>query len=297
MISAMALRFPSATIRPSFKFRAAKLPPSPPEKLPVVGHMHHLLGALPHRALCELSLKHGPFMHLRLGQVDHVIASSPEAAMEIMKTHDHALASRPRLLAIWIILYSGKDIAFSPMGDYWRQLRRICTQELLSAKRVKSFSSCRQEEISNLVKEITKKSQSPVNLSEMLLLAANSLISRVAFGKKCKHGLDFITLMKEGIALSSGFNLVDIFPSWGFVDALTGFTSRAKKVSAEIDKILEEILKEHQEKREAISSKGGQLEEEDLVDVLLDVMENAELEIPLTRTDVKAAILVSLQLH
>ncbi|XP_008807779.2 premnaspirodiene oxygenase-like [Phoenix dactylifera] len=291
MISAMELHFPSATMRPSFQFRAGKLPPSPPEKLPVIGHIHHLLGAMPHRALRELSSRHGPFMHLRLGQVDHIIASSPEAARDIMKTHDLAFASRPQLLAPFVMFYGGKDIAFSPMGDYWRQLRRICMQELLSPKRVKSFSTCRQEEMSNLVEAISKKSGSPVNLSEMLLLSSNSFISRVAFGKKCRHGLRFITIMKKALEVASGFSIADLFPSWSFVDALTGITSRIKKARQEIDEILEEILKEHEEKREGISSKEDQLEEEDLVDVLLDVAENGELEIPLTRTHLKCVIL------
>lgn len=167
-------------------------------------------------------------------------------------------------------------------------------QELLSAKRIKSFGTCRQEEISNLMEAIFKKSQSPVNLSEMLLLSNNSLISRVAFGKKCRHGLRFIEIMKKAIELGSGFSIADLFPSWSFVDALTGVTSKAKELNREIDEILEEILKEHQEKREAIGSKGDQLEQEDLADVLLDVMENGELEIPLERTHVKAVISVSL---
>jgi hypothetical protein len=70
------------------------LPPGP-WTLPVIGSLHHLIGGpLIHRTLRRLSQKHGPLMMLRLGEVPMVIASSPEAAEEILKTHDTAFADR-----------------------------------------------------------------------------------------------------------------------------------------------------------------------------------------------------------
>jgi hypothetical protein len=71
-----------------------RLPPSP-WALPVIGHLHHLAGALPHRALRDLARRHGPLMLLRFGEVPVVVASSPATAREIMKTHDVDFATRP----------------------------------------------------------------------------------------------------------------------------------------------------------------------------------------------------------
>ncbi|XP_038976657.1 premnaspirodiene oxygenase-like [Phoenix dactylifera] len=266
------------------------LPPSP-WKLPIIGHLHHLLGALPHRALRELSRRHGPLMHLRLGQVDHIIVSSPEMAREILKTHDLIFASRDKILASKAF-YDGTDIVFAPYGSYWRQLRKICVIELLSAKRVKSFSTHRQEVMSNLVGYISTMNNSPVNLSEMFLLSSNTMTSMVAFGTKCKHGPRFISALKKLLEFLSGFSVADLFPSLTFIDTLSGVSSTLKKCHREMDEILGEIIKEHEEKRATKNSSNEEQQQgEDLVDVLLELKENGGLEFPLPLTSIKAVIM------
>ena len=124
-----------------------RLPPSPPG-LPVVGHLH-LLGSLPHRSLRSLAASHGPVMHLRLGRVPTVVASSADTALEVMKTHDLAFASRAQIRMAERLLY-GRDVAFAPYGDYWRQTRRICAVHLLSPRRILSFRRVREEEAAAL---------------------------------------------------------------------------------------------------------------------------------------------------
>lgn len=146
------------------------LPPGP-WKLPLIGNLHQLmLSPLPHHTFRDLSKKHGPLMHLQLGEVSAVVISSPKVAEQVMKTHDLIFADRSEILAAKILSYDCTNVAFSPCGNYWRQLRRIFVLELLSAKQVRSFRSLREEEISNLIQSISFVAWQVVSTSVMCFL-------------------------------------------------------------------------------------------------------------------------------
>nr|CAB3456226.1 unnamed protein product [Digitaria exilis] len=124
-----------------------RLPPGP-WALPVMGHLHHLmLDALPHHKLRDLSRHHGPVMLLRLGELPVVVVSSVDAAREVMKTNDLTFAT----LAL---AHGAEGLIFSPYDHTWRNLRRICTVELLSARRVRSFHAIREQEANSLLREV-----------------------------------------------------------------------------------------------------------------------------------------------
>eukprot|EP01018_Ginkgo_biloba_P005301 Gb_29955 [translate_table: standard] len=141
-----------------------RLPPGP-TPLPIIGNLHKL-GKLPHRSLQSLAKKCGPLMCLRLGSVSTVVASSPEMAKEFLKTHDAIFASRPPTSAGKHTAYDGKDMAFAPYGAYWRHIRKLCTLQLLTAKRLQSFQNVREEEVGLMVDSIGKESAYPLNQSQ-----------------------------------------------------------------------------------------------------------------------------------
>lgn len=265
------------------------LPPGP-WKLPLLGNMHLLFGSLPHIALRDLSIKYGPLMYFKLGQVSTIIVSSSDVAKQVMKTHDLTFASRPQLLALKIMSYNSTDVAFAPYGDYWRQLRKICTLELLSTKRVQSFQSLRQEEIMILARSIASCAGSPVNLTERAYASAYGFTSRAAFGMKSKEQEEFVLLAQQGIEMASGFDLADVYPSVKLLQAMSRTKWRLTKLHKQVDGILENIINQHKLERTAETVKCRR--QDDLVDVLLRFQESGN-ELPLTTENIKAVILVS----
>ncbi|KAI0531006.1 hypothetical protein KFK09_000555 [Dendrobium nobile] len=218
---------------------------------------------------------------------DFVVASSSSTAREVLKTHDHVLASRPTLLAIEKICYNSSGIGFSPYGPYWRQLRKICTQELLSTKKVKSLSFIRYEEAQNILYKIKRIAGSPMNLTEMFQEVTNSQITRTAFGKECTSRHRFILAMKETIKLLPMLKAADLFPYFSsLISFLDGSSFQMKRLRREMDYVLDEIIMEHKEKKVVTHEM-----EEDLIDVLLRIQEKGELQVPLTTDNVKAVIL------
>ncbi|PIA41507.1 hypothetical protein AQUCO_02200139v1 [Aquilegia coerulea] len=260
----------------------------PPPKLPLIGHLHHL-GALPHQSLRDLSLKYGPLMLLHLGYTPTLVVSSAKMGREIMKTHDVVFSNRPITTAVKEFLYSGKDVAFAPLGEYWRQMRRVCVNDLLSVKRVQSFEFVRDEEIANMTNKINQAClrKIDVNLTDLIVVIASNIISRVALGRTLEGKSESAKLLKEMAEQFGVFSVGDMFPSLGWIDELTGLKKRMRRTSIAMHRFLDEVVQEH-----LMSKKEGvQADRKDLVDLLLEFEKDYTQRVEFTRENLTVIIM------
>jgi 4-hydroxyphenylacetaldehyde oxime monooxygenase len=88
-----------------------------------------------------------PVMLLRLGSVPMVVVCSPEAAREVMRTHDAHCCSWPAMPGPRRLTYGYKDIAFAPYGDHVREMRKLFILELLSMRRVQAAWDAREAQV------------------------------------------------------------------------------------------------------------------------------------------------------
>ena len=114
-----------------FKWRTTvNIPPSP-LALPIIYHLQRL-APIPRQAFQKLSNRYGPLIHLFLGSVLCVVASSPEMAKEFLKTHETSFSNRPKSSAVDFLTYGSADFAYAPYGPYWKFMKKLCMSELLS---------------------------------------------------------------------------------------------------------------------------------------------------------------------
>nr|GMC93237.1 cytochrome P450 CYP736A12-like [Ipomoea batatas] len=270
------------------KSRRKRLPPSP-RRLPILGHLH-LVGKTPHQDLQKLAKIHGPIMHLRLGFVDNIIVSSPQAAELFLKTHDLNFASRPPSEAAKYMGYGQKDMVFGEYGPFWRNMRKLCTLELLSNAKINSFQSMRREELCLLIesfKQAARKGEA-VDLSAKVSSLGADMSCRMVFGRKYEDKdigeKGFKAVIQESVHLTGLPNLGDYFPYLGKFD-IQGLTRRMKAVAKLFDQFFERIIDEHEH-----ATKGGINTQttKDFVDIMLEIRSSGETLFELTREHVKS---------
>nr|GEW30731.1 cytochrome P450 [Tanacetum cinerariifolium] len=127
------------------------LPPGPPQ-LPIIGNIHQFIGKKPHVSTAVFATKYGPLMSLRLGSQHLVVASSPEASMQILK----------RVLAI---------------------LRTLCRVEIFSAKSIEAQSDLRNEKLAQLLDFLNITEGKVVKVEEVIFTTLFNTMSNILFSK------------------------------------------------------------------------------------------------------------------
>ncbi|CAL5008732.1 unnamed protein product [Urochloa decumbens] len=268
-------RLSSSTAAMAREQHLAKLP-SPPGRLPVIGHLH-LMGSLPHVTLCELAARHGRdgLLLLRLGAVPTLFVSSARAAQAVLRTNDHAFSSR-----------------CDSAGEHWRQVKKIATTHLLTNKKVRSYRHAREREVRLVLDKVREaaKTRTVIDLTEMLNEFSNDIISHAVSGSyprdESTNAL-FRELTEANSTLLGGFNLDDYFPALAKLGVVRRMLcAEAHKVNKRWDELLDRLIDAHE--RRPASERG---EESDFIDVLLSLKE----EYNLTRDHIKAQLVVMFQ--
>ncbi|KAK4709792.1 hypothetical protein R3W88_004305 [Solanum pinnatisectum] len=249
---------------PKVKKNEKNILPPGPLRLPFIGNLHQFDSLTPHIYFWKLSKKYGKIFSLKL------------------------------------------DIATSPYNDHWKELRKICVGHLFSLKKVQSFIPIREDEASRMIKEISQQAVTSriTNLSSIMISLMTTIICRVAFGirydEETSERRNFNELLKVTQEMLAAFFVSDYFLPLGWIDKLSGKTSRLEKNYKDLDEFYEGLIEQHLNPNRPKSMEGDiidlllqlKIEKSTLMDLTLDNIKAIIMNMLVARTDTSAATII-----
>nr|AHB33947.1 santalene/bergamotene oxidase [Santalum album] len=274
------------------KAASGRLPPGP-VPWPVVGNLLKL-GNKPHKSLAELAKSYGPIMCLKLGHMTTIVISTPTVAKEVLQKQDVAFSNRTTPDAVRAHGHDLYSMAWLPVSTRWRTLRKISNSHIFTSQRLDENHHLRRRKLDELLARVAESSLvgAVVDMGAVAFLTSLNLLSNTVFSKDLvEPGLGAVQETKEvvwGMMEEAGRpNLVDYFPVLRRLDPqgirrrMTGYFGKMLEVFGDI---IDERLEWRKQQSDGDSPAGTT---NDVLDVLLNIIEDAEIEEKPNRTDVE----------
>lgn len=188
-------------------------------------------------------------------------------------------------------------MCYSTEGKTWPFRLRASTGDrfrefvLLSLKRVQSFQSVREEEVSIMVDKLKKSSlkgsTNSVNLSEIMISTLNNIVWRCIIGQKYDNGEEEgggSRLGELGRKLNEQFGVFsvgDYLPSLSWIDNLRGFKASLKSTARDLDAFYTQVIEERKAKTSESDHQYGHgstsTTSKDFVDILLKLQKDRSI--------------------
>ncbi|XP_031103155.1 phenylalanine N-monooxygenase-like [Ipomoea triloba] len=227
---------------------------------------------------------------IRLGGTYVIPVTSPELAREFLKKQGSVYSSRPVCMSADLISNGYQSSIFLPPGDKWTKMRKILQSHVLSPAALHWLHDERAEEANYLVKYIYK--MHAVNVRIVSRQYCGNVISKMVFNKRFfgngEQDEEEEELLKAMFALLQtlyGLGVSDHIP-WLSIFDIDGYKSIINKAMSVMRKHLDTEV----DKRVQMWKDGIKTVEEDILDVLLMLKDNAGKPL-LSDTEIKTQVL------
>ncbi|KAJ0559094.1 putative ferruginol synthase [Helianthus annuus] len=260
--------------------RNQRLPPGP-AGLPIIGNLLDL-GPKPHESLAKLSKTYGPLMTIRMGTITNVVASTPEAAREILQRNDEACSGRIIPDAAASLADNDVAMVWIAANDEWRTIRKALSTCLTHQHKLDTLRDLRQNVLEGMLEYLHEcgRNKAAVDIGKLAFAVAlnqmsNTCVSQNVTNYKSNDIGGFKTAVKTVMQVTGKFNIADIYPVLKPLDP-QNIRQQGKVAYGWLDKVAEGFIIERLKYRESKLQRFG-----DMLDSLLDFSEKNEAEFTL----------------
>ncbi|KAI3923863.1 hypothetical protein MKW98_032716 [Papaver atlanticum] len=264
----------------------AKKAPEAPGAWPIIGHLRLFMSKTesPYVTLGAMADKYGPAFNVRFGCHEILVLSSWEMIKECFTTNDALFSNRPDPLNIRQMFNCDESLGFAPYGPFWKEMRKIAAQQLLSNQQLRLWKDLKYQEIYtsfNDLNELCNKNggTAQVRMDYWFAFMTYNIFAAVVAGYQSKEpksavvGEQYKKAMEDLLHLTTVFAFSDVVPCLKWVDRLRGLVRKMNCCREELNSIAEGFIEEGRRKRRLREGDGDQ----NFIDVLLTFKEKSQL--------------------
>lgn len=172
-------------------------------------------------------------------------------------------------------------------------MKKLCLTELLGARQLERSRGVRREELVRFLRKAFEKAKKNeiVDLSKEIMTLTNNITYRMVMSASCS-GQDndvekCVGLVRESFQLVAKMTLANLLGPLRKVGVFF-FREQLLDVPRRFDELLERIMEEHEERARR---DGGEIENKDLMDIVLEAYHDKDAEVKISRTQMKSFFL------
>ncbi|KAE9619263.1 hypothetical protein Lal_00047766 [Lupinus albus] len=248
------------------------LPPGP-SLVTILGNLHEFWKK-PQQTMAKLANVYGPIMCFKVGHSTSVIISSPDMAKEVLQTHDILFSDRTIPQVVTSLNHDLLSLPFLPVSPLWRDLRKICNNELFASKTLDASQDLRRKKLQQLLNDMHQISLSgeAVNVGIAAFKTCINFLSYTFvsedFVQNVSNDDEYKDLVATLLKLTGTPNLVDLFPVFKIFDP-QGLKRRTTSYLTKFFQILDNLIN----KRIKLREEKHYVTNNDMLDTLLNVSE------------------------
>lgn len=173
-------------------------------------------------------------------------------------------------------------------------MKKLCLTELLGERQLERSRGVRREELVRFLRKAFEKAKKNevVDLSKEIMTLTNNITYRMVMSASCS-GQDndvekCVGLVRESFQLVAKMTLANLLGPLRKVGVFF-FRKQLLDVPRMFDELLERIMEEHEERARR---DGGEKENKDLMDIVLEAYHDKDAEVKISRTQMKSFFLV-----